>query len=304
MLLPTISFLGADTSFEDAKFIIVGVPFDRTTTFRPGSRSAPNAIREASYNFESYIFEHDLDIKTCPIHDMGNLPEFESAQEMVEATRTIAKKIVSAGKFPIFLGGEHTISAPVIESFKDKDIGVISIDARLNYRDTYLGQKYSRACVTKRAVDQVGRENVLVFGVRSFSKEEKTAGNMPEYIDAYSIAEDGLDKSFKRALNIIKKEKIYLSIDIDGIDPAFAPGTSSCEPFGLSSFDVKKCINSLGSRMIGFDITEISPPYDKGCTSALGARLIQETIAVVSKYQNTSNGKEKGHSFSSSWSRR
>jgi agmatinase len=225
MPLPGINFLGAVSSYEDAKFVLVGVPFDRTTSYRPGARAAPNAIREASYNFEQYLFEHDLDLTEIKVHDMGNLPDFGTVEEMVEETRKVANKLVADGKFPLFLGGEHTISLPAIEAFGD--IGVISIDAHLDYRDTYMGQRYNHACVTKRASEHVGRDNLLVFGVRSISKEEKTAGNMPEYIDAFSIAQEGVEKAFKRALNIIKKDKIYLSLDIDGIDPAFAPAACS-----------------------------------------------------------------------------
>ncbi len=150
----------------------------------------------------------DTTVSESPIHDMGNLRDFGSADEMVEETRKVARTIVSAGKFPIFLGGEHSISIPVIESFDD--IGVITIDAHLDYRESYMGLKYSHACVTRRAVEHIGRENLLVFGVRSISREERTAGNMPEFIDAFTIAEEGLEKSFKRALNIIKKERILI----------------------------------------------------------------------------------------------
>jgi agmatinase len=285
MPLPGINFLGAGASYEDAKFVVVGVPFDRTTSYRPGARSAPNAIREASYNFEQYLFEHALDLTEIKVHDMGNLPDFGTVEEMVEETRKVAKKLVADGKFPIFLGGEHTVSVPAIEAFDD--IGVISIDAHLDYRDMYMGQKYNHACVSKRVSEHVSRDNLLVFGVRSISKEEVSAGNMPEYIDAFSIAQEGVEKAFKRALNIIKKDKIYLSLDIDGIDPAFAPGTGTPEPFGLTSLDVKKCINMLGPRLVGFDVVEISPPYDKGNTAGLGARMLQEAVAVAWKYRKT-----------------
>ncbi|WP_019178098.1 agmatinase [Methanomassiliicoccus luminyensis] len=284
MSLPGITFLGADSSYEDAKYIIVGVPFDRTTTYRPGTRSAPNAIREASYNFEKFLFEHNIDLNDVKTHDMGDLGDYESPQEMVEAAGEVAKRIVRDGKFPIFLGGEHSVSIPAITAFKD--VGVISIDAHLDYRDSYMGQRYSHACVSRRTAEHVGRDNLLVFGIRSMSKEEAALDDKPEYIDAYTIAEEGVEKAFKRALNIIKKDKIYLSLDIDGIDPAFAPGTGVPEPFGLTSLDVKKCISMLGPRMVGFDVVEISPPFDKGNTSALGARMVQEAIAVSWKYRS------------------
>jgi agmatinase len=283
MVVPGVSFKEAKASFEEAHFVIVGVPFDSTTSIRSGTRAAPNAVREASYNLESYLFEHDTNLEDIPIHDAGNIEPCSTMEEMAKATKAEAKSIVSAGKFPIFIGGEHSISIPVIESFND--IGVISIDAHLDFRDEYMGNKMSHACVMRRAADYLGIENVLPFGVRSISAEEKKQ-RMPNYIDAYQIHEQGIETSWKRAMNILRKEKVYFSLDIDGIDPAYAPGTATPEPFGLSSYDVKKCINMLGERMVGFDVTEISPPYDHGITAALGARMIQEVICVVWKHSD------------------
>jgi agmatinase len=283
MALPGINFLGAMAPYESARVVVVGVPFDLTTTFRPGARGAPNAIREASFHFENYVMEHDVDLGEASIHDMGNLPDQTTVEEMIESTRKTAKELVADGKFPVFLGGEHTITIPAIEAFDD--IGVILIDAQMNYNDQAMGRRYCHHTVSRRVSEHVGRDNVLVFGVRSISKEEKASGNMPEYIDSFTIAQEGVEKSFKRALNIIKKDKIFLSLDMDGLDPAFAPAASMPEPFGLSSMDVKKCINMLGPRLAGFDVVETSPPYDKGNTAALGARMAQEAIAVAWKYR-------------------
>lgn len=280
MVLAGIYFADANASFDDAKFVICGVPFDRTTSYRAGARMAPNAIRQASYNFETYLFEHDVDLSDVPMNDMGNVEECESPEEMVEIVRGIAKKAVKAGKFPVFMGGEHTTTIPVVEAFDD--IGVISIDAHLDYRESYLGLKYSHACVTRRISEHLGRENVLVFGVRSISAEEKSE-KMPEFIDAFTIHDVGVESAFKRALNIIRKEKVFLTLDIDGIDPAFAPGTGTPEPFGLTPMEVKKCISMLGERLVGFDVTEVSPPYDEGNTAALAARMMREVIAVAWK---------------------
>jgi agmatinase len=280
MVLAGIYFADANASFDDAKFVICGVPFDRTTSYRAGARMAPNAIRQASYNFETYVFEHDVDLSDVPMNDMGNVEECGSPEEMVEIVRGIAKKAVKAGKFPVFMGGEHTTTIPVVEAFDD--IGVISIDAHLDYRESYLGLKYSHACVTRRISEHLGRENVLVFGVRSISAEEKSE-KMPEFIDAFTIHDVGVESAFKRALNIIRKEKVFLTLDIDGIDPAFAPGTGTPEPFGLTPMEVKKCISMLGERLVGFDVTEVSPPYDEGNTAALAARMMREVIAVAWK---------------------
>lgn len=290
MSSPGITFLGADSPYQDAKFVVLGVPFDLTTTFRPGARSAPTAVREASYHSESYMLEHGLDLTEVSIHDMGNLPDYTTVAEMMGGVGQAAKGAVNDGKFPILIGGEHTISIPAIEAFDD--IGVIFIDAHLNYNDVSVGQRYCHDTVVRRAAEHVGKDNVLVFGVRSISKDEHSEGNLPEYIDSFTIIQEGVEKAFKRALNIMKKDKIYLSLDVDGLDPAFAPAAATVEPFGLSSFDVKKCINMLGPRLAGFEVVEISPPYDKGNTAALGARMAQEAVAVAWKYRRGDKEKE------------
>jgi len=280
MVLRGTNFAYANSEFDEAEFVILGVPFDRSTSFRSGARAGPNAIREASYNFEPYLFEHDIILTDIKVHDAGNIEEMGQAEDMIRETREYVSKIVKAGKFPILIGGEHTITVPAVQAFNE--IGVISVDAHLDFRDEYMNNKLSHACVMRRNAEHVGIENVLAFGVRSISIEEKK-GPMPEYIDAYTIYEDGVEKAFKRALNMIRREDIYFTLDIDGIDPAYAPGTGTPEPFGLSSMDVKKCINMLGPRLVGFDVNEVSPPYDKGNTAALAARMIMEVVAVVYK---------------------
>jgi agmatinase len=202
---------------------------------------------------------------------------------MRDGVRQTVSEAVQESKFPILLGGEHTVSIGAIEAFED--VGVIFIDAHLNYNDVGVGQKFCHDTVVRRAADHVGRDNVLVFGVRSISQAERAEGGLPEYIDSFTIAQEGVEKAFKRALNIIKKDKIYLSLDVDGLDPAYAPAAAMAEPFGLTSFDVKRCINMLGPRLAAFDLVEISPPYDKGNTAALGARMAQEAVAVAWKYR-------------------
>jgi len=280
MVLPGASFADANASLEDASFIILGIPFDRTASFRSGARFAPNAIREASYNFETFLYEHEVDLLDIPIHDMGNLEEFGTVDEMVSSARMELESLVSRGRFPIVLGGEHSVTIPAVQSFED--IGVVSIDAHLDFRDEYLGGRNSHACVTHRIADHVGIDNVVVLGVRSMSREEYESPR-PEHIDAAAIREMGIERAVKEAIDILDKDRIYLTVDIDGIDPSFAPGTGTPEPFGLSDVDVKKCIDLLAPRLVGFDVVEVCPPFDNGNTSAMAARLVREAIATVWK---------------------
>ena len=137
----------------------------------------------------------------------------------------------------------------------------------------------------RRCADVIGTENVYVLGVRSISEEELESDDPVPYIDSYTIMEKGIGWAVRKALNAVKNKNVYLTLDIDGIDPAFAPGTGTPEPFGLTPMDVKHTINLIGKRLVGFDVNEITPPYDpSGVTSILGARLIKEALAVRSKF--------------------
>ncbi len=271
-----LRFADAVSSFEDARFVIVGVPFDKTTTFRSGARFAPTVVREASLNFERENFEHGVSFENIPVHDAGDLYEEGTVDEMVVSIEEEAKRLVSAGKFPVFIGGEHSITAPVVKAFGE--ISSISIDAHLDYRDEYQGLKNSHACSLKRIVENVGPGNAFAIGVRSISAEEKVDEVL--YADAFEVREKGVEKVFDRMLRKLSRRPVYLSLDIDGIDPAYAPGTGTPEPFGLTPWDVRYVINKLGDRLVGFDVVEVCPPYDNGNTSILAARMIREVMAV------------------------
>ncbi len=283
-----LHFADANSDFSQSHFVIFGAPFDGTSSYRHGSKFAPDEIRKASYNLESYLVEHDVDLKTVAIHDMGNvgtLDEFGRVEDMLEAVEFVVAQILP-GKFPIMLGGEHSATAGVAKILAEKfeSIGIIFIDAHTDFRNQYLGVKYSHACAARRAYEAL-KGRVVSIGVRSVSREEvedaRALGH--EWLTSYQFREMGWKEAVKWALEKLKTEKIYLSIDMDGIDPAYAPGVGTPEFFGLSPIDVKKMINYLGPRLVGADIVEVCPPCDNGTTAVLAARLVQEIIAVVKK---------------------
>ena len=202
---------------------------------------------------------------------------------MMDDVRFLLSPAADDGKFTVVIGGEHSVTLPAVECHGD--VSVISIDAHLDSRGEFMGSRYSHACVMRRCADVLGTENVFVLGVRSVSEEELESDDPVPYIDSYKIMEKGIDWAVGKALKAVKNENVYLTVDIDGIDPAFAPGTGTPEPFGLTPVDVKKIINMIGKRLVGFDVNEISPPYDpSGVTSVLGARLVKEALAVRSTF--------------------
>ena len=275
------TFADAQATLDEAQFVVVGIPFDRTTSFRPGARFGPDSIRQHSWNFESYDLETGVDLSEVPIHDLGNAGEFGTATEMAESVREEMRPIYAAGKIPIVLGGDHACSPPCVEAYPDDaSIGVLYLDAHMDFRASYLGDRRSHACSSRRIVEKVGARNVVVLGVRSVSREEtddnKTIG-MP-FITAHEVAREGIESCVQRALNMLKTDRVYVSLDIDAIDPAYAAGTGTPEPFGLTPRDVKYALGQVAPRLAGLDIMEVSPHYDAGNTSALAARLAREAI--------------------------
>ncbi len=282
-----LHFADADSDFENSYFIIFGVPFDGTSSYRAGSKFAPDEIRKASYNLESYLLEHNFSMRQVKMHDMGNigsLDEFGSAESVIEAVYSTSLSL--RDKFPIMIGGEHSITIGAAKALAEQeDTGIIFIDAHADFRDEYLGNKYSHACVARRAYEYL-RGKVVSIGVRSASQEEILYARKIGYrwITSYDFLEMGWKDAIENALEILSADNVYLSIDIDGIDPSFAPGTGTPEYFGLTPLDVKRIIDFLGPRLIGADIVEVCPPCDNGNTSVLAARLIQEIVAAVSRH--------------------
>src|SRR3989449_10533532 len=217
-------FADAVASFDDARIVLFGVPFDRTSSFRFGSRWAPDAIREASRNFESYMMDHGRDILDIKFHDLGNLPDFASAAEMVKEVSETSAKIVRAGKIPIAIGGEHSI-APAVVRRLPADVGVIGLDAHLDFRDAYMEDKRSHAWSQRRIGDHVGFDRTVYAGVRSFSAEEKE--DRERLGLSFVRADENHQKRDERAIDPapppIGRGKGDPTIDTDAIHPPVPP---------------------------------------------------------------------------------
>jgi agmatinase len=278
---PNGGFADASAGWDDARYVILGVPFDRTTSFRPGARFGPDAIRQHSRHYESYDLETGIDLAEIPIHDRGNVGEFGSSADMVAGVREAVAPIFRAGKIPITLGGDHACAAPCVEAYPDpKGLGVLYLDAHMDFRSSYLGDPRSHACSARRMLEYVGARNIVVLGVRSVSREEiednRSLGM--SYVGAHEVARDGIARSVEKALASLEPERVYVSLDIDVVDPGYAPATGTPEPFGLTPRDVKHALDAVGPRLAGLDIMEVAPPWDSGNTAALAARLARETI--------------------------
>ncbi len=265
---------------EGARAALFGVPYDGTSSFRPGSRLGPNAIRQASYNFETYDLDLDVDLEGARFTDLGNVEEFGSSAAMVKGVAQSATKWAAEGLFLLAVGGEHSLTPSCVQALNRP--AFVVLDAHMDFRDTYLDDPHSHACVTRRVADQLGADHAVVLGVRSASREEKEAAERLglRTVPASQIRAGGIEVALG-ALDELP-ERVYVSLDMDVIDPAYAPAVGNPEPFGLTPLEVQKVLQTLGERMVGFDLVEVSPPWDHGETAALAARMIREVLAQLS----------------------
>ena len=273
-------FADAEASFDEAEFVIFGVPYDKTSSFRHGADQAPREIRKASWNFETYDLKTGVDLKDIKFHDYGDINvKNDSPESMVKKVRDFTSTLLKKNKFPIAIGGEHSITPGIIQAFPN-DVAVLSLDAHIDFRQRYENELYNHACVTRRITEHVGIDNIAVSGIRSAEKEEfeDAKKNGLFFIDSFAIKKEGIKKALDTIKKHLRNKKIYLTLDIDVIDPAYAPGASTPEPFGLTPFDVLSCIEHFSSQLVGFDVVEVCPPYDKGETALLAARFIRYII--------------------------
>ncbi|MCL7414514.1 MAG: agmatinase [ANME-2 cluster archaeon] len=283
-------FADADSSYSDAAFVIFGAPFDGTSSFRKGSRMAPDAIREASYNFETYNSFFDIDLSDVPFHDAGDVDigEDHTVDQAISAVSGMVNKILADGKIPIMLGGEHSLTLPCAGASKAvyDDLGVVVLDAHLDLRSEYKGQSNNHACVSRHIIEDVTPRYVSI-GIRSGTKDEYslTKAQNITYYPADLVMDKGMAHILIELTRQLDTRHLYLSLDMDAIDPAFAPATGTPEPFGLTDRQVLSLIRWLAPLCAGFDLVEMAPQFDSGNTALLGAKFLREFIASAWVYR-------------------
>jgi agmatinase len=268
-------FSDANAALSSSKYVIFGAPLDATGTHRKGTGKGPSSIRNESYTFESYMPDFDINLEDIPTYDMGDLPMKNPKKEVSDAV----KGILAEGKVPIMLGGEHSISPWAVSEFED--ISVLVFDAHLDYRDELKGDKDNHACATMRMREALRGKPILPVGIRSICKSEHVQAKHDglNFVTADRVRELGT-KRLTDLIDDILPGNLYISVDMDGIDPAYAPGVGTPEPFGLDPVLVRDVIRHVARRSVGFDMVEVCPPVDNGNTAALAARLVKEFIAA------------------------
>jgi agmatinase len=284
---PTVVFSGYQKPFSEADYIILGVPFDVTSTYRTGARFGPTAIREASLNIESYSFSSGVDIEDLRLHDLGDLHVTGDAEETLKRLEKVVTELLDEKKTPALIGGEHTITLGSTRAFKGRNCAIISFDAHLDLRNEYMNLKTSHTTFMRRLNEQVKPERLIEIGTRAVCKEElsyaKKAGI--NYFTASQIRNEGVEETLKKIESLIGDVKqVYLTVDLDVLDPAFAPAVQNPEPNGLCSHMFYDLLNGLcDSRVAAFDVVEVAPNYDNGNSAVQAARTIFEMLCQIEK---------------------
>ncbi|MEM3578703.1 MAG: agmatinase [Candidatus Bathyarchaeia archaeon] len=281
-------FSGFQKVFEDADYVVLGVPFDVTSTFRTGARFGPNAIRMASLNIETYSFRSGVDVEDLRIHDLGDLHVSTDTEQTLERLAKVVKEVREAGKMPLVIGGEHTITLGVLKGLGGfSQTAIVSFDAHLDLRDEFMGLRLSHTTFMRRTNEQLKPAKILEVGTRAACKEEleytKKAGI--EFFTAYQIRKMGSEKTVNQLLKKLEKcENVYLSIDVDVLDPTYAPAVQNPEPEGLDTSTLLDILCGVcDKRVTGFDVVEVAPNFDQGVTAIQAAKVIFETLCSVEK---------------------
>lgn len=271
-------FIGAHASYEEAQAVLIGLPMDYTVSYRPGTRGGPLAIRNVSVALEDYSLLLDRSLEEYSYCDLGDIGlPFGNVDASLAMIEHAAGILLEDGKFPIFLGGEHLVSYPVIKAFarQHPDLHIIHFDAHADLRKDYYGEERSHSTVMRKVAELLGPGRVFQFGIRSGIKDEFEFARANTRLYPQEVLQP-----LQMVLPELKGKPIYLSLDIDVVDPAFAPGTGTQEPGGCTSQEIIRAVHCLGQlNVVGFDLVEVCPQLDfSERTAILAAKLVREGI--------------------------
>lgn len=276
-------FIGFESKFEDSKAVLFGAPFDGTTSFKPGARFAPSAMREDSWAIESYSPYLERDLYELDLFDYGNVEvPYGDKMKTLQMLEDFTDKVVEAGKIPIMIGGEHLVSYGPIKSVWKKypDLHVIHFDAHTDLREELLGEEYSHATVLRRVHDFLGDGRLNHFCIRSGLKEEFEWAKTHTHLEKFTY------NTLEARVEFLKDKPVYVTIDLDVFDPSVFPGTGTPEPGGIDfhqMLDITKILSKL-NNVVGLDLVELAPKYDaSGVSTAVACKTLRELVLATIK---------------------
>jgi len=282
-------FGGFQKPYKEADYVILGVPFDVTSTYRTGARFGPTAIRQASLNIETYSFRTGLDVENLRLHDLGDLHVSADARKTLETLELVTKDIVEDGKVQVTIGGEHTITLGIAKGLRDKasKTAIVSFDAHLDLRNEFLGLRLSHTTFMRRINEEAKPAKIIEVGTRAVCKEELAYAKKAEleFFTTKQIRKQGSEQvTTQLKEKLAKYENIYLSVDMDVLDPAYVPAVQNPEPDGLEMHVLLDILSGIcDKRVVGFDVLEIAPDYDQGVSAIQAAKVIFEIMCCLEK---------------------
>jgi len=275
-------FQSCEATYDEAKVVVFSSPMDATCSFRPGTRFAGPAIRVDSFGVEWYSPYRDMDLKDYATCDIGDIyiPTGD-VEGSLQSIRETAQAIVDDNKKVMMIGGEHLVTLPVVEVYAKKypDLHIIHFDAHTDLRDDFFGRKLSHATVLRRCFDIVGPGKIYQFGIRSGDKSEfvwAKEGNT--HLRKFDFV------GLKEAVEALKDKPVYLTIDLDVLDPSVFPGTGTPEAGGVTFKELLGALDEVAklNNLVGADMVELSPHYDhSGGSTAVAAKTLRELILLL-----------------------
>jgi len=271
-------FMESCQDYEGSRIVLFGAPMDYTVSYRPGSRMAAGAIRRVSRVLEEHSLALGKDLREIRFFDGGDLAlPLGNVDKSLQIIEEAWKSLLIDGKLPLMIGGDHLVTFPAVKSAAAfyPDLAVLQLDAHADLRPHYLGEENSHASVMYRIYKETGVKDIYQLGIRSATWEELSFARQNTRFFPFDIL-----KPLEKIKAELTQRPLYVTLDIDVVDPAFAPGTGTPEPGGCSSREILEAVYNLsGLRVVGFDLVEVAPDYDSGqITSLLAAKIIREII--------------------------
>lgn len=282
MIITDNTFMSFDKNYHEAKIVYFGCPFDGTASFKKGAVEGPRHIREASYGLENYSPYLNLDLEEdSQVIDVGDLDlQMKSIENVLTEIRIFSQRIIADDKIPLMVGGEHLVSLPVVEPIIEKypDLRIIHLDAHMDLRNEYEGDKLSHATVMRRIYDLVGESRIYQFGIRSGTKDEFIFSNKNCITNLFNL------EKMDTLIEEIGNKPVYVSIDLDVLDPSIFSGTGTQEPGGVTFVELIEGLKHLrGLNIVGADVVELAPILDaSGVSTACACKVVREIALVIS----------------------
>ena len=276
-------YMGSRRDPDGCRVGLFGVPYDGTTSFRPGTRFGPAAIREVSTGLETYCPQLGLDLEDLAIADLGAVEiPFGAPEPVLESVQQATRAVLDLGLKPLMLGGEHSISAGAVAAVAERqpDLVLVQLDAHADLRDEWLGSRHSHACAMRRCLEVLPSQTLLQLSIRSGTRDEfqelQRTGRLMADVTA-----------LEAALQPLQGRPIYLTVDLDWFDPAVMPGTGTPEPGGYHWRDFAALVTVLRTHnLVAADVVELAPQLDtSGISSVLAAKVTRSLLLLLASDQ-------------------